>query len=87
MSESLKFSLEKTKELINKESNLRHAYAQLNGDPETDIAMIFDTFIKGNDELERKYKELSESNFDNIFLEFFRDKIEESNSKLKGRLK
>ncbi len=84
MSDELKFSLEKTKEVIDKDPHLRHAYDQLDGDTETDLAMIFDTFIKGNEELERKYRQVSEQN--NVFLEFFRDKIEESNSKLKERL-
>jgi len=85
MSDELKFSLGKTKEVIDSEPHLRHAYDQLDGDTETDLAMIFDTFIKGNDELERKYRQVSEEN--NVFLEFFRDKIEESNSsKLKERL-
>ena len=84
MSDELKFSLEKTKEVIDNDPHLRHAFDQLDGDTEIDLAMIFDTFIKGNEELERKYRQVSEHN--NVFLEFFRDKIEESNSKLKERL-
>lgn len=82
---SIEFDPEKTKELIDKDSFLRHAYAQLDGDRLDDLEMVFSTFIKGNEELEKRYKELKKEE-KNLFLEFFRSKIEQSDSDLKRKL-